>query len=83
MLRRAVRHYVDSDESRRTYLVGAARLRLPRPMIAALLGLLLSVAAIVFGAYQLRRGDRTNGKLAIALGIVGAIFNAFAILRGP
>ena len=51
-------------------------------MIAAWVGLLISVAAIAFGATQLRRGDSTNGKLAIALGVVGVIFNLYALLRG-
>lgn len=82
MLVRAVRPYVGSDETGSTYPVCAAQLRVRCAMIAALLGLLLSAAAILFGAAQLRRGDRTNGRLAIALGIVGAIFNAYAILRG-
>lgn len=51
-------------------------------MIAAWLGFGISLAAVAFGTLQLRRGDRTNGKLAIALGIVGIIFNLYAIMRG-
>ena len=51
-------------------------------MISAWLGLAISAAAFAFGVVQLRRGDRTNGKLAIALGIVGIVFNGYALLRG-
>jgi hypothetical protein len=52
-------------------------------VIAPLLGLLISLAAVVFGWVQLRRGDRANGRLAVALGIVGIVFNLYALfLRG-
>lgn len=51
-------------------------------MISAWLGLGISCAAVAFGVVQLRRGDRLNGKLAVALGIVGIIFNGYAILQG-
>ena len=51
-------------------------------MIAAWIGLAISVAAVAFGAYQLRRGDQTNGRLAVALGIVGVVFNLYALLQG-
>ena len=51
-------------------------------MTAAWLGMLISAAAIAFGVSQLRRGDRTNGRLAIALGVVGVVFNLYALLRG-
>ena len=48
-------------------------------MIAAWIGLAISVAAVAFGAVQLRRGDTQNGRLAVALGIVGVIFNLYAL----
>ena len=51
-------------------------------MISAWLGLGISIAAVAYGAVQLRRGDTRNGKLAVALGIVGIIFNGYAILQG-
>ena len=51
-------------------------------MIAAWVGLLISIAAVAFGVVQLRRGDRQNGRLAMALGVVGVIFNLYALLRG-
>lgn len=50
-------------------------------MISAWIGLGISVAAVAFGVVQLRRGDRLNGRLAVALGIVGIVFNAYALLR--
>lgn len=49
-------------------------------MIGAYLGLAISIAAVAFGAFQLRRGDQTNGKLAIALGILGIVLNIYALL---
>ena len=51
-------------------------------MISAWLGLVISLAAVAFGVVQLRRGDERNGKLAIALGVVGIVFNGYALLRG-
>jgi len=48
-------------------------------MLAAGAGLAISIAAIVFGAYQLRRGEKTNGRLAIALGAVGIAMNLYAM----
>ena len=50
-------------------------------MIAPALGLAISIAAVVFGV-RTRARDPLNGKLAIALGIVGIIFNLYALLRG-
>ena len=49
-------------------------------MIASWVGLLISAAALAFGTVQLRRGDRTNGRLAVALGLVGVVFNLYALL---
>ena len=48
-------------------------------MIGPVLGLVISIAAIGFGVTQLRRGDRTNGRLAIALGVVGLALNLYAL----
>lgn len=48
-------------------------------MLAAGVGLGISIAAIVFGVMQLRRGERTNGRLAIALGAVGIVMNLYAM----
>ena len=47
-------------------------------MISVWVGLLISLAAIVFGVVQVRRGER-NGRLAIALGIVGLLMNLYAM----
>ena len=49
-------------------------------MIAPALGLLISDAAVAFGVYT-RRRDPLNGKLAIALGIVGIVFNLYALAQ--
>ena len=49
-------------------------------MIGPALGLFISFAAVGFGVVQLRRGDRTNGRLAIALGVLGIVLNLYAIL---
>ena len=52
-------------------------------VIGPVLGLVISIAAIGFGVTQLRRGDRTNGRLAIALGVVGLVLNLYALfVRG-
>ena len=48
-------------------------------MIGAWLGLAISVAAVLFGLTQLRRGERTNGRLAIALGLLGTLLNLYAL----
>ena len=48
-------------------------------MIAAWIGLAISVAAVAFGTVQVRRGDTQNGRLAIGLGIVGVVFNLYAL----
>lgn len=48
-------------------------------MIAAGLGMAISIAAVVFGVYQLKRGERMNGRLAIALGVVGIVMNLYAM----
>ena len=48
-------------------------------MIGAWLGIGISVAAVLVGAVQLRRGDVINGRLAVALGLVGVVFNLYAL----
>jgi hypothetical protein len=48
-------------------------------MLAAWVGLGISIVAVAFGAMQLRRGHRTNGRLAIALGAVGIVMNLYAM----
>ena len=50
--------------------------------MAAWFGLAISAAAVVFGFLQVRRGDRRGGRLAIGLGVVGVVFNLYALLRG-
>ena len=50
-------------------------------MIGPWVGLLISITAVAFGWFQVRRGDRNNGRLAIALGLVGIVFKLYALLR--
>ena len=49
-------------------------------MIGPIIGIAVSAVAIGFGWTQLRRGEATNGRLAIALGAVGLLLNLYALI---